>query len=191
VVTRLTFASNDRLGPSVTGAVSSTAPLFALAAAFCVVGGIALFSWRGGAALGRALWLPLTGAALRGLAQVLAKAALTLWADPFAASLIGYCVSTATVTATDRMARRAALPRRRTPVLWFMLTGVLNGAAVLLMYAALNAAPVALVAPLVAAYPLVTLLLGAALLREEAFDARVAAGALLTVGGIAYLVSGS
>jgi drug/metabolite transporter (DMT)-like permease len=62
---------------------------------------------------------------------------------------------------------------------------------VLLMYAALAAAPVALVAPLVAGYPLVTVLLGAALLREERLTVRNVAGALLIVGGIAYLVAGT
>ena len=43
----------------------------------------------------------------------------------------------------------------------------------------------------VAAYPLVTLVLGAALLREERLGGRAIGGALLIVGGIAYLVSGS
>ena len=114
VVTLLTFAANDRLGPSVTGTISSTAPLFALAAAFAflgehipprafiatvgVVAGVALLSWRGGTPMRRALWLPFAGAALRGIVQVVAKAGLALWPSPFAASLIGYGVSTVTVT---------------------------------------------------------------------------------------------
>ncbi|HSU77878.1 MAG TPA: EamA family transporter [Burkholderiales bacterium] len=204
VVTLLTFAANDRLGPSVTGTVSSTAPLFALAAAFAflgeriparalvgtvaVVAGVALLSWRGGALMRRALWLPLAGAALRGIVQVAAKAGLALWPSPFAASLIGYSVSTVTVTLAAH-GRQGS--RERSALLWFMATGLLNGLAVLLMYAALSAAPVSLVAPLVAGYPLVTLLLGAAVLREEALGVRSVAGALLIVGGIAYLVAGS
>jgi drug/metabolite transporter (DMT)-like permease len=49
---------------------------------------------------------------------------------------------------------------------------------------------VALVAPLVAGYPLVTVLLGAVVLREEALRLRTVAGALLVVAGIAYLVAG-
>jgi drug/metabolite transporter (DMT)-like permease len=199
----LTFAANERLGPSVTGTVSSTAPLFALFAALLLLGepipvralvatagvvaGVALLSWRGGSLMRRALWLPLAGAALRGLVQVAAKAGLALWPNPFAASLIGYGVSSVTVTLAAR-----GRQRRREPsaVLWFMATGLLNGLAVLLMYAALAAAPVALVAPLVAGYPLVTVLLGAVALREEALRLRALAGALLVVIGIAYLVAG-
>jgi drug/metabolite transporter (DMT)-like permease len=204
LVTLITFAANDRLGPSVTGTLSSTAPLFALAAAFVflgeripsralvaaigVVAGAALLSWRGGAVVRRALWLPLAGAALRGLAQVLAKAALALWPNPFAASLIGYAVSSATVTAADRLRRRAPAPRTRAALGWFMATGVLNGGAVLSMYAALDAAPVSLVAPVVAGYPLVTVLLGAVLLREERLSARILSGAVLVAAAIAYLV---
>jgi len=204
LVTLITFAANDRLGPSVTGTLSSTAPLFALAAAFVflgeripsralvaaigVVAGAALLSWRGGAIVRRALWLPLAGAALRGVAQVLAKAGLALWPNPFAASLIGYAVSTAAVTAADRLRRGAPAHRPRAALGWFMATGVLNGGAVLLMYAALAAAPVSLVAPVIAGYPLVTVLLGAALVREERLNARVISGAMLVAAAIAYLV---
>jgi len=203
LVTLITFAANDRLGPSVTGTVSSTAPLFALLAALLILGeriparalvatggvvaGVALLSWRGGTLMRRALWLPVAGAALRGLVQVVVKAGLALWPNPFAASLIGYGVSSVTVTLAARGRQR--LPER-SAVLWFMATGLLNGLAVLLMYAALSAAPVSLVAPLVAGYPLVTVLLGAALLHEERLTVRSVAGALLIVGAIAYLVAG-
>ena len=207
LVTLITFEANDRLGPSVTATLSSTAPLFALAAAFLLLGeriparaliatvgvaaGAALLSWRGGALVRRALWLPLTGAALRGLAQVVAKAGLVLWPNPFAASLIGYAVSSATVTAAHRLGRRAPARHSRAALGWFMATGILNGAAVLLMYAALNGAPVSRVAPLVACYPLVTVLIGAAVLRVEALDARVVGGVLVIVAAIAYLVAGT
>jgi len=121
LVTLITFAANDRLGPSLTGTVSSTAPLFALVAAFLILGeriparalvaalgvvaGVALLSWRGGGRVRRALWLPLSGAALRGVAQVIAKAGLALWPNPFAASLVGYVVSAGVVLAANRAAR--------------------------------------------------------------------------------------
>jgi drug/metabolite transporter (DMT)-like permease len=202
LVTLITFAANDRLGPSLTGTVSSTAPLFALVAAFLILGeriparalvaalgvvaGVALLSWRGGVVVRRALWLPLGGAALRGLAQVIAKAGLALWPNPFAASLVGYAVSTGVVLAANRIGR-APTRATRAAVAWFALTGVLNGGAVLLMYAALSAAPVSLVAPIVAGYPLVTVL-ASAMLREEPLNARVIAGAALVVAAIAYLV---
>lgn len=208
LVTLLTFRANDRLGPSVTGAMSGTSPLFALGAAALLLGervppqalaatcgvaaGVALLSWTradGRQRAERALWLPLAGALLRGLAQALAKAGLALWPNPFAASLVGYVVSAGTVLAADRLRRRGAR-HARGGALWFVATGLLNGAAVLLMYTALGAAPVSVVAPLVACYPAVTVLLGAALLREEAPGFRVLAGTALIVGAVAYLVAG-
>jgi len=208
VVTLLTFRSNELLGPTVTSAVSGTAPLFALLAAGLLLGervpahaavsaagvvvGVALLSWKRGAArrvfLGRSLLWPIAGAFVRGLAQAGAKAGLLLWANPFAASLIGYLMSSATVVGADRL--RPARGRRltRSGVAWFAGTGVLNGAAVLLMYAALTMAPVWTVAPIVASYPLITAVFGAVLLREEQFSWPVAAGATITVAAVVYLV---
>src|SRR5581483_10851246 len=162
-------------------------PPRALIAAVGVAGGVALLSWRGGRLVRRALWLPLGGAALRGLAQVIAKAGLALWPNPFAAGVVGYVVSAGVVLVANRAGRRA--PAQRTPaaMAWFALTGVLNGGAVLLMYGALSGAPVSLVAPIVAGYPLITVI-ASAMLREEPLSARVLAGAALVVAAIAYLV---
>jgi len=209
VVTLLNFRSNELLGPTATSTVSGTTPLFALVAAALLLGeqiparaavaaagvviGIALLSWNPGAVRGRfAGWLllwPLAGAVVRGLAQVGARAALLLWPNPFAASLIGYAVSSAAVIGADRLAGSARRKLTAHSVTWFGVTGALNGSAVLLMYLALTAAPVALVAPIVAAYPLVTALVSAIALREETVTSRMLLGAAVTVGAIAYLVA--
>jgi drug/metabolite transporter (DMT)-like permease len=209
VVTLLTFRSNEVLGPTVTGAVSGTAPLFALAAAAVVLGekipaaaavaaigvvaGVGLLSWQHGAVrsrfLGKALLWPLSGAAVRGFAQAGAKAGLLLWPSPFAAGLIGYLMSSGIVLGTRGM-RRTAAPELTLPGIgWFAATGVLNGAAVLLMYAAFTTAPVSVIAPIVAAYPLVTTLVSAAVLHEDRLTARKALGAAITVAAIVYLVA--
>src|SRR5688572_4233428 len=169
LVTLLTFRSNETLGPTVTSAVSGTAPLFALIAAALFLGekvptaaaiaavailiGIAVLSWDPSASrarfLGWSLLWPLAGAMIRGVAQVGAKAGLLIWPNPFAASLIGYAVSSATVIAADRMGRAAKARTTMQSAIWFGATGLLNGSAVLSMYAALSMAPVSLVAPVV------------------------------------------
>jgi drug/metabolite transporter (DMT)-like permease len=210
IVTLLTFTANDRLGPSVTGTISSTAPLFALLAAAVLLGehiharalfatcgvvaGVALLSWRAPSSksslLRSALVFPIAGAIVRGLAQAMAKAGLLLWPNPFAAGLIGYVVSSTTVIAADRATGSLRRPRNRQTVAWFAATGLLNGSGVLLMYIALSQAPVSLVAPVVAAYPLVTVLLSAILLRDEPLNLRVVLGTLVTVAAVAYLVAG-
>jgi drug/metabolite transporter (DMT)-like permease len=208
-VTLLTYEANQRMGPTVTGSVGSTAPLFAAAAAVlflgerltlpvalatvAIVAGVATLVWQPRASVAlwprRLLLLPLAAAALRGLAHALIKLGLTLWPSPFAASLIGYTVSAAAVTAGARWKLGTLRPGWNRPgVLWFALVGLCNGAAVLAMYAALNRGPVTLVAPTVATYPLFALLFGALLLRGESVTARSAAGVGLTVAGVAALL---
>jgi drug/metabolite transporter (DMT)-like permease len=209
VVTLLTFQSNDRLGPTVTSSVSSTAHLFALIAAALLLGedvppkatlasigvvaGVTLLLWKPArlsfGSMGWAVLLPIAGAMVRGLAQVMAKAGLMLWPNPFAASLIGYLMSSATVIAVNRLPRTTRPSNIRAAIAWFVLTGILNGGAVLLMYAALSAAPVSMVAPVVATYPLVTVFLSAVMLREEAPGLRGFLGAVVIVAAIAYLVA--
>ena len=211
VVTLLTFRSNEVLGPTITSAVSGTAPLFALLAAGLILGetipakaaiasagvvlGVALISYRRGdirsQSAGWALLWPISGAVVRGLAQAGAKAGLLLWPNPFAAGLIGYAVSTATVIGANQIGRSGKPPLTQRGVAWFALTGILNGGAVLLMYVALNNAPVSLVAPIVATYPLVTALVSAIVLRDEPLPLRVTTGAVVMVLAIIYLVSSS
>jgi drug/metabolite transporter (DMT)-like permease len=208
IVTILTFRSNELLGPTVTGAVSGTAPLFALLAASAFLGehipkqatvasvavviGVGLLSWKQSAVrpgfIGWSLLWPISGAVVRGLAQVGAKAGLLLWASPFAASLIGYSVSSATVIGANRLAQSERPRPTKQNVFWFAMTGILNGGAVLLMYAALSMAPVSLVAPIVASYPLITALVSTLVLRDEALTLRIAAGVTITVAAIVYLV---
>ena len=209
VVTLLNFRSNELLGATVTSTVSGITPLFALIAAALLLGeqiparaaiaaagvvlGIALLSWNPGVVRGRfagwPLLVPLAGAVVRGLAQAGARAALLLWPNPFAASLIGYAVSAAAVISADRLAGSAKGRLTAHSVTWFGITGALNGGAVLLMYLALTLAPVTLVAPIVAAYPLVTAVVSAIALDEETVTSRMLIGAAVTVAAIVYLVA--
>jgi drug/metabolite transporter (DMT)-like permease len=209
LVTLLTFRSNEELGPTVTSAISGTAPLFAMLAAalfigeqvpvqttLCALGvaaGVALLSWQPGALRGgfsgHKLFWPVAGAIVRGVAQAGAKAGLLLWGNPFAASLIGYLVSSTAVISADRL---RAGPRKgitRTGLLWFCATGLINGGAMVLMYSALAIAPVSTVAPVIAAYPLVTALTSALFLRDETINTRTITGAIITVTAIAWLAA--
>ena len=208
-VTLLTFRSTELLGPTITAAVSGTAPLFAILAASLFLGeqvpaqaalsalgvvvGVALLTWRKSGLRtdysGWTLLWPLAGALMRGLAQTGAKAGLLLWANPFAAGLIGYLVSSAVVTGSERLrdGERPALTPQA--IAWFAGTGVINGSAVLLMYVALSAAPVWVVAPIIATYPLFTAVISAAVLRDERLSLRTGAGAGIMIAAVVYLVA--
>ena len=210
-VTLINFVSTERLGPALTGSIGGTSPAFGIVAALVVLGepipsralpavaaivaGVALMSWaRAGPARAHPGWLlalPVAGAAIRGLAQVFAKLGLAWWPSPLAATLIGYLASATVLTIAARTRRRrpAARPDARTVAL-FVATGLLNGLALLLSYLALRRAPVALVSPIVACYPIFTLGLAALLIRDERIGARSVAGALLTIAAVGWLVSG-
>jgi uncharacterized membrane protein len=86
---------------------------------------------------------------------------------PHAAVVLGYTVSSA-VLIFAAFLHDPKLVRRfdRRGSLWFAAVGLCNGLSVLSLYAALSRGPVALVAPLVASYPLVTLLLSFAFLKH-------------------------
>lgn len=207
-VTLMTYTGNQRMGPTITAAVSCTTPLFALSGAVLFLGerltagnvlgtgaivfGMLALTWRG-SALKRdwPLWvlgLTIAAAGLRALAQVVTKAGLALWSSPYAATLIGYTVSAMVILVAMRLrGPHAPTDRRATP--WFFATGILNGASLFLMYTALAGGKVALVSPIVATYPLLTLVLSMFILRQERVNQRIAFGAVLTVAGVAVLLA--
>jgi drug/metabolite transporter, DME family len=210
LVALLRFYATDRIGPSLTSAIlATTSPLFALIVAVLftdelvprravlascgVVTGIFLITWtRRGQPIRWSLWwlaVPLAAAAISGSAQVGTKAGLRLWADPLSAALISYIVSTVVILGalSAKPTKQGALSP--VGISWFAATGVLNSLGVLSMFAALESGAIALVAPIVSAYPLVTLFLSAAVLPDEALTLRRLAGAILAVGSIAYLVA--
>jgi len=206
-VTLLTFEANRRLGPTVTGAVGSVTPLFAVlgaalfldealgprefsATSLIVVGTVLLSRLHGTGAGERgpgAMWLPWSAAALRALAQVLSKAGLMLWPNPFAAALVGYTLSSAAVWAAT-LGQKTIRKSDRRGAAWFATTGILNGVAVLCLYHALNTGTVILVSPIVATYPLFTLLLSALVLRAERMSGMLSGGVTLIVAGVIVLL---
>jgi drug/metabolite transporter (DMT)-like permease len=207
-VTLLTYTGNQRMGPIITSSVSCTTPMFALFGAVLFLGeafttgnvlgtgaivlGMLVLTWSGGARPRNwPLWaiaLPFAAAAIRALAQILTKAGLALWGSPYAAGLIGYTVSAAVILMAARVSRpRQPADRRATP--WFVATGLLNGGSVFLMYVALARGQVSVVSPIVATYPLFTLAMSVLLLRQDHVTPRVAAGAVLTVAGVAVLLA--
>ena len=208
-VTLSNFESNRLMGPNIAGAVGGLAPVFAVLLAMTLLGehlrllqlfgiaaivaGVVLMYRRQWQAFTvRGLWLlalPLGSSAIRGFVQPVIKLGLERWHSPIAAVVIGYTVSSAVLilaalvpghTLEQNFDRRSAL--------WFAGVGLCNGSAVFSMYAALGRGPVTLVSPLVAAYPLVTLLLSFRFLKPERVDLQLIAAMAVTVGGVVLLL---
>jgi len=209
-VTLLSFEANRRIGPNLTGALGNLTPLFAVGIAILMLGE-APSAWQGvgivvicvgatmllggsrpGARIVHA-WifvLPLAAALIRGLVQPLVKVGLESWPNPFAAVTVGYLVSAVVLIAVGRVAaRRNPIAFDRRGLKWFVAVGCCNGLAVLGLYAALARGPVTVVAPMVASYPLATLLFSRLLLGDGELTARMIFGVGVTVAGVAVLLA--
>ncbi|UYN94194.1 MAG: DMT family transporter [Enhydrobacter sp.] len=211
VVSILAVRGNEALGPAISGAVGNVTPLFAVLAAvlllgetltwiqfaglLMVVAGVALMALRGGAGGRRwpvwMLGLPLAAALVRGVIQPAIKAGLSLWHEPLAAAAIGYTLSAVVIVALVGRRALAAGPVDRIGLLWFLGVGMSNGMATFLLYAALGLGSITLVAPLVALFPMVTVVLSYLFLRNERLHAIGLLGILVSVGGVVLLLAGT
>lgn len=208
-VTLLTFEGNRRVGPTITGALGNLTPLFAVLGALLMLGEVPRPGQLAGIAViltgvlliigapravpnpafGWAIALLLAAAVIRGLVQPVVKLGLQSWPSPYAATLIGYVMSALIVLGVG-IAREGAgvVPFGRRGWRWFLPVGLLNGLTLLAIYAALARGPVAVVAPLVACYPLATLVFGRLLLGSGGLTLATGVGVAITVAGVALLL---
>jgi len=140
----------------------------------------------------RSLWLmalPMTSSAIRGVIQPVAKLGFAWWPNPIAAVVASYTVSSAVLIVAALVRAGGTVPAIDCRgALWFAAVGLCNGLAVLAMYGALASGPVTIVSPLIAAYPLVTLLLSRAFLANEEAGPQIIAGVAGIVGGVVVLL---
>ena len=125
---------------------------------------------------------------LRGVVQPLVKLGLDAWPSPFAAATIGYVISALVLGGVVITARGRWETPPRAGVAWFVAVGAVNGAAVLLLYMALDRGPVIIVAPLVACYPLITLILNRICLGQGSVSGLAVGGSFITVAGVGLLL---
>jgi drug/metabolite transporter (DMT)-like permease len=204
----LNFESNRLMGPNIAGALSSIAPVFAVFLAIVILGesvrGPQLFAlaaivigiclmYRGQVNLsGRSLWLiaiPVAAAALRGVVQPIVKFGFEWWPNPIAVVVISYTVSSAVLIFSALARAGWIIPDiDYRGARWFAAVGLCNGLAVLAMYAALEYGPVAVISPLIAGYPLVTLLLSRAFMAKEEGSPQLIAGVIGAVCGVVLLL---
>ncbi|MCC8968111.1 EamA family transporter, partial [Bradyrhizobium sp. Pear76] len=131
----------------------------------------------------------LASALVRGVAPPIAKIGLAIWPSPLWACLIGYIMSSLVVLTVQRVRKGSFMVQAsRDGRFWFTLTGISNGLSALCLFAAVRNGPITLVAPLAAIYPLVTVALSAVMLKHVEITARIVAGTLLTVAGVALVL---
>lgn len=193
----------QRAGATVASTLTATAPLFAAATAIAFLGesitvlvaagtlatvaGIVTLSWGplGITQLMRVALLFATAAALvRGLNHTVGRFGLSLMPNPMMAGFIA-CVVAFVASIGLYRARNGRLPTgfARAGLPYMVLTGVLSCAGVSFMYSALEVGTVVVVSPLIATYPLFTLVAALALGMER-LGPRLVAGVALVVGGV-------
>ena len=206
----------SRAGATVVSTFAGTTPLFASAVAIgflderltlalaagtvLTVAGITALAWLpapggAGAMAGRsgiaaALVFATLTAAIRGINQVIGKVGIDLLPNPFMAGFCSFGVSFVLLGVAYRW-RRGRWPGRlpRPGLVWFCITGLCVALGAGLLYTALLVGTVTVVAPIVATFPVFTLLVAAAL-GDERITGKVLAGVVLVVVGVA-VVSGS
>ncbi len=203
----LGMAGTRILGPTISATLSATAPLFGVALGVAllaealsweiaigslgIVAGVILISARGPSSRTWplvALLLPVGAALVRSLSHAFSKIALEEIPSPFFIAVVAYSVSFVLALAnqarTGRFRFDTVAPGG---VKWLLVTGATYGIAVLVLNMALLHGRLIVVAPIVACAPLFTLLLGAAVFREDAITRRVVVAVLVVVPSVALI----
>lgn len=202
----LAYEAAKRMGPTVSATISATAPLFATAGAVLVLGehitimllmgtigtvaGIMVLSWSKQGRRDWALWaliLPIGAAVIRGVNHNLGKFGLEMLPSPYFASLVSFTVSFIGSVLIYRL-RIGSLPfiLPLRGLMWSGFAGALITMGVLSMYSALNDGRVVVVSPIIATFPVFTLIISL-LFRQERFRRRILAGVVLVMGGVIWI----
>ena len=205
------FEATRRTGPTISATLAATAPVFAALGAVTFLGerpgilvlwgtagtiaGVLALSWQrnGGHShgpIGMALLFATAAAVIRGLNHTVGKWGLAMLPNVFMAGFLSFLVSSVGSVLVYRV-RVGTLPRNVPPAAlgYFALTGTCAAAAIVCMYGALALGDVVAVSPIVAAYPLFTML-AALLFRQESLNVRHVLGVLLVVAGGALISLG-
>lgn len=206
----LALEATARTGPTVAATLSATTPLFAALTAVAFLGesmntwislgtiatvmGVMALSWspRGAGALLRITLLFATGAAIvRGLNHTVGKWGLESMPNVFMAGFVSFSVSFCCALLVYRMRTGTLVVRiPRAGLGYFAVTGTLIAVAVLCMYGGLVTGQVVVISPIIAAYPLFTLLT-ALMFKQERLTAKLALGVFLVVSGVVLISLGS
>ena len=203
----------SRAGATVVATFTGTTPLFAAALAIVFLGerltfaiaagtmftvlGITTLAWMpgtrgsrlamGGSGIAAALLFATGTAAIRGVNHVIGKIGIDLLPNPFMAGFCSFAVSFVILTAVYRW-RRGRWPSKlpRPGLICFVVTGLCVALGIGLLYTALLVGTVTVVAPIVASFPVFTLLV-AAVVGDERITGKVLAGVALVVVGVVVI----
>jgi drug/metabolite transporter (DMT)-like permease len=199
----LALMAIKHMGPTLASAFAATSPLFGAGLAIVILGEVLTPSTAAGTlaivagcivaslrpqGLKRAwpLWaivLPLGAALIRAGAHVVTKIGFREVPDPYFAAFVAMTVSTGIAFGAAR-AQGIGIASRTRAYGWFAIGGALNALSLLSLNTALKLGSVVTVAPIVAATPVFTLLLGLIVFRREVITWRTVLTIALIVPGV-------
>lgn len=208
----LSFEANRRIGPTISSTFCATAPFFAMLSAVLALGedltfmiamgtlftvtGVIVLSYdrRGVTKIVKSALLLATGAAaIRGLNHTVGRFGLKLMPNPFMAGFVSFVVAFFCALVWYRFSK-GNLPKpgqlNRRGIILLSMTGVGVGIAIWCMYGALAFGQVLVVSPIVAAYPMFSLMTSV-MFKEETVTRRIVAGVLIVICGVALISIGS
>jgi DME family drug/metabolite transporter len=205
----LSIAGTQILGPTISSTLSATAPFFALffgvlvldetlslrtlAGTAAIVLGVVLLARqrRDGNAQRWPWWalaLPIGAAVIRVLAHMTAKIGMETVPSAYFVGLVSYSASLVVAVANNV---RRGTPLRglasRVGSAWFVLTGIVYGAAVFALNVALQLGDLSVVGPIVSCEPIFVMLLGAMFFRQRNLPLRVIGCVLTVVAGVVLI----
>lgn len=207
----LSIAGTAMLGPTISSTLSATAPFFALlfgvlildeelsyrtvAGTVAIVLGVVLLARQRGSHSDAtwplwALALPVGAAVIRVAAHLSAKIGMEVIPSAYFVGLVSYSASLliALVNNTRRATSLWELTGNPGSV-WFVLTGLLYGAAVFILNVALQKGNLSVVGPIVSCEPIFVMLLGALFFRQRNLRRGVILCVFIVVAGV-ILITG-
>ncbi|MFC1886180.1 EamA family transporter, partial [Thermodesulfobacteriota bacterium] len=202
----LAFEATKRMGPTISATISAVAPLFAAAGAALTLGetitfhilmgtvgtviGIMVLSWNRQGAVKWALpslMFPIGAAIIRGANHNIGKFGLQLLPSPYFAALVSFTVSfSGALLIYYYRVRTLPLNIPKGGLIWSGLSGLCIATGVLAMYSALSSGLVSIVSPIVATFPLFTLIIGL-VFRQETLNLRLFIGVIMVVGCVVWI----
>ncbi|MZR12648.1 EamA family transporter [Maritimibacter sp. DP07] len=206
---RFQIASVGLVGPSLTASLSAFTPVIAVSIGVLFLGeevgaqslvglalmvaGLALATWSPrGIKRGWPIWailVPLSAALVRGISQPGLKWGMEGVPSPFFALLVTGTMSTLVLGLMLWPRHRQGRTRTGAGLRWFVANGVINGAGIFALNAALSLGALTLVSPLSGTVPLWALAFGAIIFRRETLGLKHLAIALCVVIGGALILT--
>lgn len=199
----LALSSVKHMGPTLTSALTSCAPIFGGLYAVLLLGehitlpiatgtiavilGAIVAAYRPETVLrGWPLWalaLPVGAAFIRASGHAVTKIGLVEVPSPFFAGLVGDTVSMILAGAAFKLQGRKLVGGVQA-MKWFAMAGIINGVSLFFLNSALQNGKLAMVVPIVASTPVFALLLGLIFFRREVITWRTVATIALIVPGV-------